>query len=117
MTEHDLQAANIDRLKDVCGKRVAEFVQVPVAAARRFVAFVGALDLRECALTESVDGVFPFTMPAVQSGSERNLFALFEQMPVGIVAFAVVGPRRVRWSREDQKRITGVFTLSKRGDQ
>ena len=28
VTEHHLQAANIDRLEDVCGKRIAEFVQV-----------------------------------------------------------------------------------------
>lgn len=34
VTEHDLQASDIDRLEDIRGEGVAELVQVPVCAAR-----------------------------------------------------------------------------------
>ena len=112
-----LQAANIDRLKDIRGKRVAEFVQVPVLAARGLVTFVGALHLRRHALAERVDGIFAFAVPAVQPGAECNFLAQYEQAAVGLVARAIIRPRGMGRSREYEKGVARLLAIAQDCDQ
>lgn len=116
MPEHDLQAANIDGLKNVGREGVAELVQVPVSATRRRVAFVVPLRFLLDTFVENIDGVFPFAVPAVQPSAECDLLAQFEQTAVRFIARAVIRPGGVRQGREDEKRFAQSLTLPERLD-